>query len=886
MKRFALLLALLCTFVPLSASAGEELEVKRVELDSLVRFLRKNTGRPVYYVKDEKEQSTFTLRCSREALLDSVRPLLAEKGYRMSEYGEALFILHSQSIRSSLPYGYFDRTSGADNDSTLRKYLADRNMVATFANKVYEIGEKEAGRTGKVYVSGHVRDVASGEPLVGVSVYDGSGLYTVTDAAGFYKILLPVGSNTLNFSGYSMDDLHLSLLVYDNGGLDVTMKEKVTALKGAVVSADQISHHKDAIMGVEKVRVNMVKKIPTAFGESDVLKVVLTLPGVKSAGEASNGFNVRGGSSDQNLILFNDNTIYNPSHMFGVFSAFNTDVISGIELYKSSIPVEYGGRISSVLDVRGREGNSKKITGSLGIGLLTGRFHLEGPIIKDRTTFIIGGRTSYSNWILNLLPKNASAYAGGRASFRDLNVNVSHRVNGKNSIHACAYTSYDGFSFSGDTTFRYSNLNLSLKWRSNFSERNSMVATAGYDGYNSSLENSFNRYSGYNYSTGIRQAFAKLNFKTILNDSHTFSYGFDAVYYMLNPGAMAPLSSEEVSFVKNTALPMQKALEPALYFGDSWRVSEKLSFDLGLRMAGFLGMENSCFYGVPELRVSGKYSFRPDLSIKAGFNSMSQNVHLISNTASVSPMDTWQLSNASIKPQTGWQAASGLYWTVAEGKVDISLEGYWKKASNMLDYKSGAVLVMNENLVSDLVPVYNRAYGVEFMVRKSIGKLNGWLSYTYSRSLLKEMQDRGPETINGGGWYNAPHDKPHDFKLVGNYKFTHRFSLSCNADYSTGRPVTVPIGVFRYGGGKRLEYSDRNEYRIPDYFRLDLAVNVEPSHYLKKLTYLSFTLGVYNVTGRKNAYSVYYTTEGAAVSGHMLSVFACPIPYLNLNLKF
>ena len=242
-------------------------------------------------------------------------------------------------------------------------------------------------------------------------------------------------------------------------------------------------------------------------------------------------------------------------------------------------------------------------------------------------------------------------------------------------------------------------------------------------------------------------------------------------------------------------------------------------------------------------------------------------------------MDTWRLAGASMRPQEGWQAAAGLYWTVRDNTIDLSLETYYKRISRSLDYKSGAVLIMNENLAADLVETYGKAYGVELMAKKTLGKLNGWVSYTYSRSLLKEMEDRGVETINGGAWYRAPHDKPHDFKLVGNYKFTHRYSLSVNVDYSTGRPVTIPVAVYNYGGGIRLAYSTRNGYRIPDYFRMDMALNIDPGHYLRKLTHMSFTLGVYNVTGRKNPYSVYYNTlGGTSVKGYMVSVFATQIP--------
>ena len=323
-------------------------------------------------------------------------------------------------------------------------------------------------------------------------------------------------------------------------------------------------------------------------------------------------------------------------------------------------------------------------------------------------------------------------------------------------------------------------------------------------------------------------------------------------------------------------------MEPAIFASDSWTVTPALTLEAGVRLSGLLALNPAKFYLTPEFRLSGKYSFRDNLSVKAGFNTMSQHIHLISNTSSISPIDTWQLSSDRIRPQTGWQAAAGLYWTVANGTVDLTLEGYYKRTAHQLDYKSGATTLMNDHLADDLVETYGKAYGVEFMVKKTSGKLTGWLSYSYSRSLLREMEDRGVETINGGAWYNAPHDKPHEFKLTGNYKFTHRFSISANVDYATGRPVTLPIGTFQYGGGWRIAYSERNTYRIPDYFRLDLAINIEPGHYLKQFSHMSWTIGVYNVTARKNAYSIFFN----GTDSYMLSVFACPIPYINLNLKF
>ena len=728
---------LICTLLAAAALGGVTLfaqgtvDIRRVDLDSLVTVIRALYPGNVYYIKDADEQSSFTVSAPRETFVEAAFNALKEKGYVISSYGTDRFILHSKSVFTSLPAGYFNKGKAEADDSALQQFLAEQSAVVTFQNKVYEIGESNAGRTGKVYVSGHVRDVSSGEPLVGVSVYEEkTGVYALTDATGFYRIALPVGDNLLNLSGYSLDDMHLNLKVWDDGVLDVVMKEKVLALTGAVVSASALSHHRDAKMGIERVRVEVINKIPSAFGEGDIIKAILTLPGVKSVGEASSGFNVRGGSVDQNLVLFNDGTIYNPTHLFGIFSAFNPDIVSEVELYKSSIPASMGGRISSVLDVRTREGNANKIAGSLGIGLLTSRFHLEGPLVKGKTTFIVGGRTTYSNWLLKLLPQT-SEYAGGKASFSDVNASVTHKINEANTLQGFVYWSRDGFEFSRDPAFRYSNLNGSLRWRSRLSGRLNFTASVGYDRYGARLENSLgkNQLSGYKVDTGINQGFLKMNFQYAVNSAHTLSMGADAIYYHLQPGIMSPLYEGE-SLVKTWNLDIQRAVEPALFVSDSWTETSKLSLEGGIRLSGFLALNPSKFYLNPEFRISGKYSFLDNLSVKAGFNTMSQHIHLISNTSSISPIDTWQLSTDRIRPQTGWQAAGGVYWTIANGTIDLTLEGYYKQSAHQLDYKSGATTLMNSHLADDLVETYGKAYGVEVMAKKTTGKLTGWLSYS------------------------------------------------------------------------------------------------------------------------------------------------------------
>ena len=880
-----LLLLLACSTFTSAQTTEPVFGVYKVEIDELIRFIRTEVSPDVYIARDTSDHRNYTIRVPREAFLQQAFAQLRENGYTVTERDGKYFVVRGVDFATRLPAGYFDPRQAAPVDTAFQKYLADQTTVMTFQNKTYEIGDPDGVRkSGRSTVRGYVRDVASGEPLAGISVYLQDGrTFTQTDAFGFYKISVPGGSNKLGFSGFSYEDMLLDLMVYDDGALDVVMKEKVYTLKGAVVTSESMSQHRTPQMGIERVRINLIKNVPVAFGETDALKVVMTLPGVKSVGEASSGFNVRGGATDQNLILFNGGTVYNPNHMFGLLSAFNPDVINDVELYKSSIPAEYGGRISSVLEVRSRDGNSKKVQGSLGLGLLTSRLHLEGPIVKDRTTFILGGRTTYSNWIFDKLPSNSS-YAGGRASFQDVNLGLSHKINERNSIHAYGYFSRDKFSFSHDTTFRYRNISGALKWHSIFNDRHSMVATVGYDSYHYGLEDTYNKYAAYELKTAIDQVYAKLNFKSSVADAHTLSYGLNATGYDLNPGELLPVG--ETSLVRARSLSRERALEAAVYLGDTWQINGRLSVDAGFRWSQFIRPGDTKFHGGPEFRLSGKYSFDDQTSLKAGFNTMRQYIHMISNSVNVSPTDSWRLTSDAIRPQTGWQAAAGLYRTLMDGTVDLSLETYYKRVKHYIDYKSGAVLVMNENLADDLIETENRSYGVEFMAKKTLGKLNGWLSYTYARSRLREMEDRGYQTINGGKWYNAPYDKPHDVKVVANYKFTHRYSLSANLDYATGRPVTVPVGRYNYAGGMRLVYSERNSYRIPDYFRLDLALIIEPSHYLKQLTHMSITLGCYNVTGRKNPYSVFYTSDGRSVSGHMLSVFATQIPYANINLKF
>lgn len=916
MKKTAALFCFILIFFVVYSQENKETEiiVSNITLDSLRRMINVNTDYELFYRLDNPAD-TFRLSFSfnEKTLEHSLHNALKGTSYTLSVIDNYLLILKSIGVLNTLPDGYFlDKSRDLSRNDYVGAVTYSDN-TARFENKIYSIGDPNHPKaSGRSVLTGYITNLDTGEPIPGASVFISTpNVSTTTDAFGFYRILLPPGQHVLEIRGYGLEDAKLSLNVFGDGELNILAKDKVYPLKGIVLTAESTQKMRSTQIGLERVRIDRIKHVPAAFGEADVMKIVLTLPGVKSVGESSGGFNVRGGATDQNLILFNEGTLYNPTHLFGLFSAFNPDVVSDIELYKSTIPAKYGGRISSVLEINSRNGNSNKITGSAGIGLLTGKVHVEGPIVKDKTNFIFGARTTYSNWILKLLPEE-SGYNNGTASFHDFSLGLNHKIDSRNTLYLYGYYSGDGFKFNPDTTYNYSNMNWSVKWRNIMNDRHNLVVSAGYDQYDYNTVEKGNPVNAYDMKFDIRQMFLKANFNWLKSEKHSFNYGINSVFYNLQPGTLAPASDE--SLVIARSLEKERAAELSLYISDSWNIADRLSLDLGLRYTFYsaFGPKNWYKYGddikdessitdtvftssgslvkpyhYPEFRVSARYSLTDNLSLKAGFNSMKQYIHMLSNTSSVSPTDIWKLSDANIEPQNGWQLAGGLYSNVFGSRVELSVEGYYKKMNNYLDYKSGAILNMNENIERDVLTTTGRAYGIEILAKKPLGKLNGWLSYTYSKTQLRENGDKESFSINGGDWYNAAYDKPHDIKLIGNYKFTQRFSFSFNMDYSTGRPVTIPIAKYYYGDGYRLYYSERNAYRIPDYFRMDFSINIEPSHNLTLLTYSTITIGIYNVTGRKNAFSVYYdTTSGRKIQGYKLSIFGAPIPYITYNIKF
>ena len=895
-------------------AVAQQIKASNEPLTEVLQQIQEKTGYRFYWKADEVKGIKVTVDADAKDIQLLMRTLLARTNLRYTIYGKhSIFLIENRTLVNTLPA--FAQWRGGANVTGESELLQENSRKATSENKIYVVGKPENKSDKKmVELTGVITSFKTGEPVMGVNMVVRKPTWSaaVSDADGKFVLKVPQGEVDIEMTGIGVIDTHRRLMVYEDGKLDIELEDKMQTLDEVTVTANKRENVKDVQMGVESLVVEELKTIPTAFGELDVIKVVQALPGVKTMGEASSGLNVRGGSTDQNLIQFNNGTVYNPTHLFGFFSAFNGSIVQDMELYKGSIPSKFGGRISSVLDINSRKGNKEKYQGEISLGLLTSSMALEGPIKKDKTSLLLSGRTTYSDWMLGLLPEK-SGYKNGKAGFWDANIVLSHQFSQKDNLYLSGYYSHDRFNFIENEKYNYANANASLQWVHLFDDNFRLGTTVGYDHYDYATKSYRNENDAYKMGFDINQYFLKLDFTHEQLQNHKLDWGLSALMYDINPGDIQPYGSTSLYTPKT--LQKEKALEAALYLNEEWDITPKLTASLGARYSFFTAfgprtyntyVENELpstlnmtgtetkdgslkTYHGPEFRAGLRYAFTDDFSVKAGLNTMRQYIHKVSNTMVMSPTDTWKLSDMYIEPQTGTQYSLGFYKNFMGGDLEASVEGYYKTIDHYLDYRSGAQLLMNDHLETEVLPTEGRAYGVEFMLKRPKGKLNGWISYTYSRTELRQSDPRIASPVNNGEWYPAEYDKPHDFKLVGNYQFTQRYSTSLNVDYSTGRPQTMPVSQYydHTIGATTFFYSERNGVRIPDYFRVDLSFNIKPTHRLTAKTHTFFTIGVYNLLGRKNVYSIYFQNEGdEGMKGYKMSIFGAPIPYASFNVKF
>lgn len=881
--------------------------------DEVIRSIEQQSPYRFYYDRRWTDTLKINVTARRKPLQALMEEALAGTTLQVAVGPDhSVFITRERPILTELPPGFFGQTVQtrpiAFDYSVYEKKEKEQQAAET---KIHYIGRNSGSQQGEATVAGNVRDLETGEPLIGVSVFVENPLVGVTtDQFGYYALTLPRGRHELKVQSIGMKHTTRHIMLYGNGRLDIDMSEDIKPLKEVVVEADAETLVKGIQMGVERLDIRTMKQIPLALGETDIMKVVLTLPGVQSVGEGTVGLNVRGGAANQNLILLNDAVVYNPSHLFGFFSTFNPDVLKNVELYKSGIQAGYGGRLSSVLDVHTREGNAKKFAGSGGISPITGRISFEGPLIKEKTSFIVGARSTYSGWLLRQL--DSKELKNSTASFYDLTAQVTHKLNDNNNLYLSAYSSNDDFTLNNDTAYNYSDQNASLKWQHLFSNKLYGVLATGFSRYRYSMQSDENPIDAFSMRFQIRQINAKADVSYFPNSNHTLNAGISAVRYDLSPGTMRPLGGE--SLISEDIVAEEQGLESAFYVSENFDINQDLSLYVGLRYSfyQFLGPRDVYQYGAglprqkgnitdtlrypagkvistyhgAEPRVSLRYAVSNRSSLKASYNRMRQYIQMLSNTASINPTDIWKLSDPWITPQIGDQLSFGFYQYLKGNSIETSVEAYYKTTENLTDYKNGAVLLLNHHLETDLVSAQGKAYGVELMMKKVNGKLNGWVSYTWSRSFIRTAGKFSDETVNRGEYYPSNFDKPHAVNFIGNYKFSRRFNFSLNVIYSTGRPITLPVAKYEVDGTTRIYYSDRNQYRIPDYFRTDVSINIEGNHKIRKLAHSSWTLAVYNLLGRANPYSVYFVSENGRINGYKLSIFARPIPTITYNFKF
>jgi len=789
---------------------------------------------------------------------------------------------------------------------TINNTNSKKNTTITFIGKETKTANK------KFYtLSGYIKNAITGkyESNIFLKIRN-KNISTISDNNGYYKLQVPTGINILEIKSLNHKKTVRTIMVYDNGELDLRIYENINLLDEVIIKGKGQKTIETVISGVTAIDIEGIKNIPLVLGERDIFKVATTLPGIKTVGEGSAGFNVRGGKEDQNLILLDNAVLYNPQHFLGFFSAVNPYTTRKANIYKGSIPAEFGGRLSSVFDVTTKSGNLEKFSGEGGVGPVMSNIAIGTPIVKDKSSLLVGVRATYSGWILRSLEEESIKKS--QASFYDGTIKYNHKLNRNNTIESTFYYSHDAFSITSDSLYKYSNRLASLKWDHSFNDKNKAALIFTNSEYKFNIDYDTEGINAFDFGYKINETQVMLKLNYMFSDKHKFNYGISSKLYNINPGYLYPKKTESILTPIN--IDTEKGLESAAYISDNFKVSEKLSIDMGLRYSFYASLGESSqriyennvpkkdetvvevkkfgnnkvikTYGGLEPRIAIRYLLADDFSVKASYDKTYQYIHLLSSNTTQSPTDTWKLSDLNVKPQLAQQYSLGFYKNLNDDILELSLEAYYKKSENILDYKVGAQLLLNENIETELLQGEGKAYGIELLLKKQIGRLNGWLGYTYSRTFIKLDSQFNDEKVNNGDYFPANFDKPHDISAVLNYKFTKRYSLSTNFVYQTGRPITFPIGTYTYGNAEYTLYSDRNKFRIPDYYRLDIGINIEGTHKIKKLAHGFWNLSVYNVLGRNNPYSVYFVTADGQIKAYKTSIFSIPVPTITYNFKF
>jgi len=755
---------------------------------------------------------------------------------------------------------------------------------------------------GKVTLSGYVRDQSNGEILTGVTVFcDETKSGAVTNLYGFYSLSLVPGKYTINFSYVGFVSQQKIIQLDQNLTLDINLQMVETQLEEVVITGKRTDQNvRAAEMSMVKMDSKTIRKVPALLGEIDIVKVLFLLPGVQSTSEGSTGFSVRGGSADQNLIILDEATIFNASHLLGFFSVFNNDAVKDVTLYKGDIPAAYGGRLSSLLDVRMKDGNSKQFGMTGSIGTVSSKLTLQGPIAKDRTTYLVAGRRTYADLFLPLA-KDENVQ-NSKLFFYDFNLKLSHVLNESNRFYFSGYAGKDTFK-NEFASLGYGNQTASARWNHLFTKKLFFNLSLVFSNYNYELGTPEGDASSFKWTSKMREYSARFDFTHYISSKHTLKYGATTMYHQFYPGTANGLGTETA--FSEFILPTEHALEHSLYASDEYKIAEKFTMKYGLRLALFQNIGPGTYYRFDanhdpidsviyakgdffntytnlEPRLAITYLVNKISSVKGSYSHTAQYITLAQNSTAGTPLDIWFPATPNVKPQLCDQVAMGYFRNFNNNMYETSVEVYYKSLRNVIDFRDHAQLLLNQYIEGELRIGTGYSYGVETMVRKNDGRLTGWLSYTYSRA-FREI----PE-INDGNRYRAPYDKPHTLNIVVNYDISKRISASATWVYATGLPVTFPTGRAVIGNAIIPIYSNRNAYRMPDYHRLDLSVTMKGKEKSGKRWHREWNLSVYNAYNRHNAWSINFThdeNDPNVTYAEKTYLFAI-IPALTYNFKF
>ncbi len=776
-----------------------------------------------------------------------------------------------------------------------------------------EVVGRDIGQLKGIKISVRITDEITGEALVGATVTVLElGINRITDANGSFELDLERAEYNLQFRYVGYETIDYPITAVGDGRIAIRMIQEDFQLEDVVIfGSDPEKNIKSTDMGAIKLSMNSIKELPPFLGEVDIIRSMATLPGVSQVGEAAAGLNVRGGGADQNLIQFAGAPIYNPTHLFGLFTSFNADIVNDVTLYKSVIPSRFGGRGSSILDILPKAGSVTDWGGDLMVSNVSGKIGINGPIVKEKVSMKAGFRMSYINWFLGALSN--PDLKNSQANFYDGNLVISAPISEKNEFTYSFYTSYDDFAFSSDTTISWKNTSHSLQWKSQLTEKLSLEALGYYTQYDYSIFN-LSGNNNFDLNSGIQDYGLKAFLTYQLSEGNRITAGADIKDLTIQPGDLIPDGGSE-SGILPKKVQDEFGRESGVHFQHEFTLGEKFGMSYGLRYDSYqyLGPrtvrqyaenqpvsdgnvigetiyedgEKITSYDGLGPRASLRYSLSKNSSFKAGYNKMYQFIHLISNTATIAPTDVWKLSDQYLEPQIVDQYSLGFYNNFKGNIFETSIEVYYKDIQNVIEYKDGANLILENNLETELVPAQGKAYGVELFVKKNLGRMTGWISYTYSRSLRRVLTTYEEEIINDGEWFASNFDKPHDLTLIGNYKVSTNTSISATFGYSTGRPVTYPVAKFDYFGNSLAYFDQRNTERLPDFHRLDFAVNFKLKGPGKFFEDGEWIFSILNVYGRKNPFSLFFADEsGAPPQASKLAILGVPLPSISYSIKF